>query len=213
MINRKGTIRKEALMKRTAIGFLAVAVAAALVPQALEAGIGIKGGFSLARFAQESNVPPSFDWEDLPFFAGGLSFGSGFGFVGLQTEILYVRMGGKNEAISLENRFDYIQLPVLLKLIIIPGGPVRPVIYGGGYGAYLIKAKGLLGTEEADLTDGYERFDYGLVAGAGLEFKLAVVGLSVEARYNYGLSNVIKNPAAGESMKNRCLMVLFGISI
>lgn len=200
-------------MKRLAIVTIAVLVAAAFLPQVLEAGVGIKGGFSLAKFSQKSAEPLPFAWENLPFFAGGLSFESGFAYVSLQTEIFYVRMGGKYAAAELEFRFDYIQLPVLLKISVIPAGPIRPFVSGGGYGAYLIKAKGIMGElEPAVLTADYERLDYGLVGGAGLAFKLPGIGLSIEGRYNHGLRNIIKDPALGESMKNRCLMALAGIS-
>ncbi len=199
-------------MKRLAIMTIAALAAVALAPRALDAGVGIKAGFSLAKFSEESADPPAFPWENLPFFAGGLSFESGFAYVSVQTEVFYVRMGGKFAAADLEYRFDYVQVPVLLKINIVPAGPVRPFLGGGGYGAYLIKARGVLGTETGDLTEDYERLDYGLVGGVGLAFRLAGIGLSIEGRYNHGLRNLIKDAAPGASMKNRCLMALAGIS-
>ena len=195
-------------MKRLAIAALAVLCVAALVPQTLEAGVGIKAGYSLSKIAET----PPFAWENLPFFVGGLSFEGGFGFISLQPEVLYVRMGGKYPAGDLEYRFNYVQVPVLIKLNIVPAGPLRPFIGGGGYGAYLIKAEGVLGADKADLTDDYMRFDYGIVGGVGLAFKLPVISLSVEGRYNYGLMNIMKDPAAGDSMKNRSIMVLVGVN-
>ena len=199
-------------MKRSAIAYLIVFGAAALLPTALEAGVGIKAGYSLAKFSQQSTEPLAFAWENLHFYTGGLSFEGGLGFISLQPEILYVRMGGKYAAGELEFRFDYVQVPVLLKLAIVPAGPVRPFIYAGGYGSYLIKAEGVIGADKEDLTPDYQRFDYGVVGGAGLAFKLALISLSVEGRYNYGLMNIMKAPAAGDSMSNRCLMALIGVS-
>ena len=195
-------------MKRQVIAFLVVACAAALIPPALEAGVGIKAGYSLAKFSES----PAFAWENLSFYTGGLSFEQGLGFISLQPEILYVRMGGKHSAGDLEYRFHYVQVPVLLKLAIVPAGPIRPFIYAGGYGAYLIKAEGFLGTDQEDLTQDYQRLDYGAVGGVGLAFKLALISVSVEGRYNYGLMNIWKNPSPGETRKNRCLMALVGIS-
>lgn len=199
-------------MKRSVIACLIVFGTAALIPTALGAGVGIKAGYSLAKFSQQSTEPLAFAWENLPYYTGGLSFEGGFGFISVQSEILYVRMGGKYAAGELEFRFDYVQVPVLLKLAIVPAGPVRPFICAGGYGSYLIKAEGLIGPDKADLTADYQRFDYGLVGGAGLAFKLALISLSVEGRYNYGLMNIMKAPPAGDSMKNRCLMALVGVS-
>jgi len=202
-------------MKKLAIAALAVLCAAALIPQTLEAGVGIKGGFSLAKIVET----PPFGWENLPFFVGGLSFEGGLGFISIQPEVLYVRMGGKvviDADNGLENRFDYLQVPVLIKVNVIPAGPIRPFLAAGGYGAYLIKAQGALEvagvTTKADLTENYGRYDYGVVGAAGLAFKLPGISLSVEGRYNYGLMNIWKDPVAGESSKNRSLMALVGLS-
>lgn len=205
-------------MKKRVIVFLAVTCAAALVPQALEAGVGLKVGFSLARIHQTSAEPLPFAWEDLPFFVGGLSFEGGRALISLQPELLYVRMGGTYTIDSdngLEYRFQYIQVPVMLKLDIIAFGPLRPFVDAGAYGSFLLKAEGVMKaagvTTKAGFTEDYERYDYGIVGGAGLTLKLPVVSLSVEGRFNYGLMNIIKDPAAGEAIKNRCLMVLVGI--
>jgi hypothetical protein len=198
-------------MKRWVVTWLVVTFVAAAAPLALEADVGIKGGFSLAKFEQKSDSPLPFAWKGLPFFAGGLSFESGFGYLFFESDLLYVRMGGRYEPAELEYRFDYIQVPILVKLKIVPAGPVRPFLCGGGYGAYLIKATGIMGTEEADLTEDHERFDFGVVGGAGLSIRLPGVTLSVEGRYNLGLMNLIKGAAPGDSMKNTCWMALAGV--
>lgn len=199
-------------MKRLAIACLVVACAAALIPPTLEAGVGIKAGYSLAKISQA----PTVDWKNLSFFTGGLSFEAGLGFISLQPEVLYVRMGGKLSAGGFENRLNYIQVPVLLKIAVVPAGPIRPFFSAGAYGSYLIKAEGVMvvdgETQKADLTADYQRLDYGAVGGVGLAFKLALISVSVEGRYNYGLMNIMKGPGPGESMKNRCMMALVGVS-
>ncbi|MBN2266083.1 MAG: PorT family protein, partial [Candidatus Aminicenantes bacterium] len=174
--------------------------------------IGVKGGFSLAKFTQTSDLPLPFAWEGLPFFAGGISFENGVRHLGFEADFLYVRMGGRYEPAELEYRFDYVQIPVLVKLDPVLYGPVRPFFVAGGYGAYLIKAQGVMGVEEANLTGDHERLDFGIVGGAGLALKLSGVTLSVEGRYNLGAMNIIKGPAPGDSMKNSCWMALAGLS-
>ena len=129
------------------------------------------------------------------------------------------RLSGRFEADpdnSLEFRLEYIQVPVLLKFNVVPAGPIRPFLCAGGYGAYLFKATGVIvaaGVElpHGDLIDDYQKLDYGVVGGAGLTFKLPGIALTVEGRYNYGLRNLLIDPAAGESMKNSSLMALVGI--
>jgi hypothetical protein len=183
---------------------------AALVPQNLAAGIGIKGGYSLSKFSLTSTEPPPFTFGNLPFYTGGIFFNLKLGPLAIQPEVLYTRMGAKYavDADSLEYRFDYVQVPVLLKLSVIPLGPIRPVIYAGGYGSYLFKATGVM-TE--DLIDQFQKYDYGVVGGVGVDFKLPMITISIEGRYNYGLMNVLKDPLAGESLKNRSMMALVGI--
>lgn len=205
-------------MKKLILAVVAAVALATLAPVGLEAGVSIKGGLSWSSLAMAPAdlVPVSFG--NLQFYTGGLSFGIGLGFVAIQPEILYVRMGGAyevDEANSLEFRHDYVQVPLLLKFNVIPAGPVRPFICVGGYGSYLIKSKGVLEidgvVEEEDLSEDYLRYDYGVVGGAGLTFKLPGLALSIEGRYNYGLANILKEPGPGESFKNRSLMALVGI--
>jgi len=205
-------------MKKFLVACLAALCVAAVLPQTLSAGIGFKGGLSLAKWAVEPAGVVPFPIQNLTGPVGGVFFGAGLGPLSFQTEVLYARMGMKGEysGAAIQYRFDYIQVPLLLKVRVIPAGPVRPVVYAGGYGSYLLKAKGLMtspsGSDSEDITDSFQRYDYGVVGGAGLEFKLPGVMLSVEGRYNYGLANIVKNPSAGESGKNRSMMALVGIS-
>jgi hypothetical protein len=205
-------------MKRLMIVILAALCVAALLPQTLSAGVGIKGGYSLSKFSLTSTEPPPFEFVNLPSPVGGIFFSFKLGPLAIQPEVLYVRMGAKVEVDedSLEYRFDYIQVPVLLKLNVIPLGPVSPFICVGGYGSYLLKAKGVMTVggadpEVEDLSDTFQKYDYGVVGGAGLRFKLPGISLSIEGRYNYGLMNVLKDPVEGESVKNRSMMALVGI--
>jgi hypothetical protein len=205
-------------MKRLMIVSLAVLFMAALVPQNLSAGFGIKGGYALSKFAAASPDPIPFLFGNLNSPVGGIYFSLGLGPLAIQPEILYVRMGSEyevDEANDLKWQLDYVQVPVLLKLRIIPLGPIRPVIYAGGYGAYLFKARGVMTvdgvSEEADIIDDYQKYDYGVVGGVGLDFKLPGITFSVEGRYNYGLKNILVDPSAGDSLKNRSMMALVGI--
>ena len=205
-------------MKKLTVVLLAALCVIALAPRDLAAGVGIKGGYSLAKFSL-TPAEAEVDWKYLPSWVAGVYFDFKLGFVSVQPEILYTRMGAKIsdevEDFRLEYRMDYVQVPVLLKLNIVPAGPIRPFLYGGGYGAYLVKAEGFMQMggeiDTADLIDDFQRYDYGVVGGGGLAFKLPGISLSVEGRYNMGLANIIKDPLEGESLKNRSIMVLVGV--
>jgi hypothetical protein len=205
-------------MKRLLVLALATACLAAFIPQDLDAGVGIKGGFALTKFQMASADPLPFQWANLPSYAAGVYFNIGLGFFSFQPEILYTRTGGKYvmDEDRLEFRFDYLQVPVLLKINVVPAGPIRPFICGGGYGAYLIRAAGVMvvggASVEEDIRDSFQVFDYGLVGALGLTFKLPGFGLTVEGRYNYGMRNLYVDPLEGESMKNSSMMALVGVS-
>lgn len=206
-------------MKKLIPFCLLAALLAGVTPPAFGAGVGLKLGFSLSKLVQGSAVPPALEWANVPFFAGGLSFESRWGHLSLQPEVLFVRMGGRYEIDAdngFENRFSYIQVPLLIKVNALPRGSLDPFICAGGYGAYLIKAQGVLEaageTTKADLTGEYERFDFGVVGGAGLTLRIRGLALSIEGRYVHGLANVFKDPGEGETLKNRGLMALVTVA-
>jgi hypothetical protein len=206
-------------MRKAAMICLVVACAAGLGPQAWAQGWGVefKAGFSLARIHETSDEPLIVAWTDLPFFAAGLSL-EGPGLASIEPEILYVQQGGKYDidaANGLTNRYHYLQIPVQLRISPVRAGTVRPFVAAGGYGAYLIRADSILKVDDvptkADVTSEYVRWDWGIIGSAGLAFKMPGITLSVEARYNLGLVNILKNPVAGDSLKTRCLMALIGL--
>jgi hypothetical protein len=204
-------------MKKTVVVALALVCALALFPRGLTAEVGIKAGVSFSKYQWTTPEPIGFEWGYLPFAAGGLYFEAGRGILSVQPGVFFTRMGGRYavEGDSLEFRFDYIQVPVLLKMNILPSSGVCPFFAFGGYGAYLIKAQGVLvidgERETEDLIEEYKRFDAGLVFSGGLDFQFARTTISVECRYVYGLMDALKDPAEGEFMKHRSIMALVGI--
>lgn len=202
-------------MKKLFIASLAVLFVTALLTLPAAAGVGVKGGLAMPTlaFSALAEAPPL---TTLSTPMGGVYFGLGLGLFSIQPEILYVRMGARMEETPdwMEDRLDYIQVPLLLKINVLPG-PISPMIYGGPYGAYLLKATGVANidgvSESTDIKDQIKSTDYGIAFGGGIDFKLAVVKLSAEVRYNLGLANIAKNAEAGFWVKNRCLMVLVGV--
>jgi len=198
-------------MKKVLIGFVAVLFAVALLPQSGAASVGIKGGLALST-VRVSGTSEMTGLTNLKAPVFGLSLGLGMGLFTLQPEFLYVRMGTSMvaDAVEAEDHLDYLQVPILLKINVMPG-PISPVIYGGGYGSYLLAAKGVTEGVSVDIKDEVKSTDYGLVFGGGVEFKLAVVKLTAEIRYNLGLANIAKEISDGSSVKNKSLMFLVGV--
>jgi hypothetical protein len=204
-------------MKKFLVVTMAALCVAAMLPQSLAAGVGIKGGLSLSKFAVSPADTLPFPIENLTGPVAGVYFDLGLGLLSFEADALYARMGMKGtvEDTTMEYRLDYIQVPVMLKVKVIPAGPIRPFLYAGAYGSYLLKAKGVMtspdGSDSGDLADVFEKYDYGAVGGVGVAFKLPGLTLSAEGRYNLGLANIAKDAGEGESVKNRSLMVLVGV--
>jgi len=202
-------------MKKFLIVSLAVLFTAALMPQSAAAAVGVKGGLAMSNLSMSE--APGVPLKSLKVPVAGFFYGFNLGLFTIQPEILYVRMGARLEADAsnwLEERIETIQVPVLLKINVIPG-PISPMIYAGPYGAFRLSAKEVMTIDgvstSSDIKDQTKSTDFGAVFGGGIEFKLVAIRLSAEVRYNLGLANVAVDPAPGFSVKNKILMVLVGI--
>jgi outer membrane immunogenic protein len=114
-------------------------VALLVVPQTASAGVkfGIKGGANIA------NVNGDFmegleDWKSTIGFCGGIFLELNFGRVlTIQPEVLYTMKGANTGDGKL--KFDYIEIPVLLKLR-IPISSVHPFVFAGPAFGFNLKA-------------------------------------------------------------------------
>jgi len=154
--------------------------------------IGVKGGVNFTNLyvddVDDENMKAGIN---LGLFAK-IPVARGFS---IQPEILYSNKGAKvaynNTLLGGEYRFNlnYVEVPVLG--VINVGKNFN--VHVGGYAAYLasanIKAEDN-GSSNEELVnfneDAFNRFDYGLVGGLGVDVK----GVTIGARYNYGLNQI-----------------------
>lgn len=135
----------------------------------------------------------------------------------LQPELLYSAQGtkidmsmdipmiGKLEFESKTN-LDYINIPIMAKYYFVEGFSVE----AGPQFGFLVKAEGQAKydgeTETEDIKDGFNSIDVGV--GIGLAYDLPM-GLFVNARYNLGLTDIVKdNP--GDAVKNNVIQIGVG---
>jgi hypothetical protein len=187
-------------MRKLLVVLTAALLSAPAVGFAQAPSFGIKGGLNLANVGGK-------DVEDVDYKAG-LNLG---GFVSIpagamfaiQPEALFSQKGTKdgNDKVSL----NYLEVPVLLKLSpSLPGDFVRPIFFAGPSAGILLSAKDADGD---NMKDGLKSADFGLVIGGGVEFGK----LSLDARYNLGLSSIdkaVENVKA--DVKNRAITVMIG---
>ena len=92
------------------------------------------------------------------------------------------------------------QFPVMAKYR-LTGGPIRPYIEGGPVFSRL--------TDVKEIPELNHRSNYGIVLGAGLEFKLLLLRIAPEVRYNGWARRYIESPTGQfESNKNQAMFLI-----
>ena len=163
------------------------------------AEVGIKGGVNFTNMYTEevddNNVLTSFNlglYANLPV-TGSVSIQPEFNFSRKGSELVY-----NNVFVSGTSRFklNYFEIPVLLKMNLTPNFN----IHFGPYIAYLIDGQATNESSNSNFdfednlsNDDFNKFDYGLSGGIGIDFSATHIGL----RYNYGLQTVGKEGTFG----------------
>lgn len=166
------------------------------------------GGFKLLVGPAITNMSYNQDYSPatksaLFQFSGGLGLEMSFTpNIAAEVDLLFTPAGAKFEETFMGDKYSDtfkgygLSLPVLLKVSFLSG--TRPFVVAGGAIGYTLshklfwKGPGVSG--EDDLTDEVNLLQFGLVFGGGVDFVLAGMNFSVEARYTLGLSNLIKHP-------------------
>lgn len=200
---------------------LIVAVALALVVLATQASagslgnmrIGVKGGLNINGFYGGEDLETG---SRTDFCAGGyveipinqtLSFAP---------EVLYTRKGGK---VGFEEplekwRLQYIEIPMLFKAYLPIAPMMKPNVYFGPEVAFRVSGTWEWEedgeTFEEDVED-ISNTDVGLIFGAGIGFPVSTYVLSLEARYDLGLSVLDEAEFEPWEVKNSVFSVLVGI--
>lgn len=217
-------------MKKMTKGLTAILVSLFMISLAASsalAGIktGIKGGITLANVKSVPDNFMGYKWENKMGLAGGVFLEIGLpGPLSIQPEVLYVQKGAQisvSEA-GITGTFkayiDYIEIPLLLKFNLVSGGPTVPSIYAGPYVGFNTKAEFVIKItgypeQREDVKDDVKNTEFGMAFGLGLAQKLGVVKLTLDARYDLGISNIIKETLEEpSSIKTRTWLFMVGFS-
>ncbi len=207
--------------------FLVGALALFGAMNAQETKFGVKAGYSLSTMKLE-NMDMELDSKS-SFYVGGLLEYKFTEKVGLQAELLYSETGGKMSESFSENvdgvilsgnqeidlKIGNLMLPVSVKYY-----PTENFSFSGGLNfAFVLSAKNKYsinvsadgeslnesGTE--DIKEDTKSLN--LAPFIGAEYQLPN-GMFFDARYNIGVTNIVKDPMDGESAKNSFLQVGLG---
>jgi len=207
--------------------FLVGALALFGAVNAQETKFGVKAGYSLSTMKLE-NMDMELDSKS-SFYVGGFLEYKFTEKVGLQAELLYSETGGKMSESFSENvdgvilsgnqdidlKLGNLMLPISVKYY-----PTENFSFSGGLNfAFILSAKNKYsinvsadgeslnesGTE--DIKDEIKSLN--LAPFIGAEYQLPN-GMFFDARYNIGVTNIVKDPMDGESAKNSFLQVGLG---
>lgn len=179
------------------------------VPIFGQVSVGLHAGSNLSQMDFTNN--PEYKFTEIKYaqgFIGGVVVQFiGEKHAGVQFELNYSQRGwiemdttGSNN-LKIKNKMDYLELPILTH-INMGGGNFRGVFNLGPYLAYGLNRsttetdENTGASEETDYTfnsDLDNRLDFGLLVGAGFEYRLKKSKITAEARYTIGLGDINKD--------------------
>lgn len=183
--------------------------------------IGLNGGLSLSSLAGDDTE----DFESsVGLKAGATATFPLSGNVGLQVGAAFAEKGADFEDTDLEGSiaFDYIEVPVMLRLGIPVDGNIAPHVAVGPAIGFLIGceiSESFEGVsfsadcEEAELET--KSIDFGVMANAGVSIATSdKFSVTVDVAYNLGLSSILDGPTDEEipDVTNRAWSFLLGVA-
>jgi hypothetical protein len=150
----------------------------------------------------------------------------------LQPELLYIRKGGQQDlevnttllgfvpadlSGTIKWKLDYVEIPVLLKVMIPTEGSIKPSFYAGPALSFAVSSNlglEIMGvSEDFDISSFVSSIDFGLVFGGGLDIDLSPSNfIVIDARYELGLSDWTDEPLLDlVTVKNGGIQFMAGI--
>ena len=180
-----------------------------------EVAIGIKAGPNFASIDTESTAAANY--KNRAGFHGGAFVLIKAAKFGIQPEIIFSQQGSKVEINNqnFESNFSYVNIPIMLKLYTVAGinlqagpqfgfitnaeTPIQDQLNPGSY-------------KMEDVKDKMKSSDFTLALGLGWDLPF---GLTIDARYNMGLSKLYKDAPSQqtEDAKNQVFQVSLGYKL
>ena len=189
-------------MKRIYIIVLFVLSACLAHAQYPKYAVGLRGGTSWSMML----FIPSVSQPSMPmtYHAGAQFRMISEKYCGIKLELNYAQKGFKDT--YGHRRLDYIELPFMTH-ITFGQQLFRFFIDFGPEIAYLIQDNIILSDAQQHSLPAKNRFDYGIVGGLGFELNTRTGIYTIDARYHFGLNNVMGNSASEyfKSSTNQCI--------
>lgn len=162
---------------------------------------GVKAGINFDNInisGLSSNSSISFS-SKTNFNAGVLASIPLFSSFNLQPEIVYSGQGGYSNVAGtiINNSYNYLNVPVLLKYMHSSG---LFAVTGPQIGFLLSAYSQANGQPSVNIKNNVQPIDFSWSIGLGYEIQ--TIGAGIDARYNYGLTNVENGPYRNGTAKN-----------
>jgi hypothetical protein len=205
----------EAALKKIAISLGMLLVLLMPLRGMFLSNLGIKGGLNATNFRFSVDIGE--EWKDIwnpqigVFYRFKLSKWLAF-----QPELYYIVKGAKvegtflGEKITQTEKFEYLEIPLLLKTNFSIQDNIWIGAYLGGYGAWNFSAKSVYEYRDEvikeKIKDEIKNFEYGLTFGGSME----LWKLILDVRYSLGLSDIKATSFSDFTVKNSTIAVLIG---
>jgi len=123
----------------------------------------------------------------------------------IQPELLFSVMGSKDNELDVNLPFNYISLPVLLRINVSE----NVNLHAGPQLGFLLSAKVTDGDNSVSIKEGFKGTDVGAAFGLGFD----VGKFNAGARYYLGLSNIAEDAQSDESFKNNAFQIFIGYKL
>jgi len=199
-------------MKKSSILAAVAFVLISTCAMAQEVAIGIKAGPNFAKLDANSTIASNYS-SRTGWHAGAFVQFKGEK-IAFQPEVIFSQQGSKFDysgSPDLESNFSYVNIPLIFKLYTIAGLNLQV----GPQIGFLTKAEWETPTGTEDVKNDLKSTDFSLGLGVGWDLPF---GLSIDARYNLGLSNNYDGPtsasgASVSSLKNQVFQVSAGFKL
>jgi len=215
---------KKLLILAIGVVLLLAVAAWAQEPTGGKLSYGFKAGFGMATFSGSDAEPGAgVDKKYRTGFGGGGVLGFHLApSISLQFEALYLMKGVKYQATtgdSMETiKLDYIEVPITLHVAPAMEGKVKPRVFAGPFFGFLLSAKDKAegfadpaDNGEVDVKDACKTIEFGLTIGAGVDFGMNKGAVTIDLRYDLGLSEIADSAGGpAPNWKNSGIFAMLG---
>lgn len=136
--------------------------------------------------------------------------------LGLETGVYFTQKGftdiTSTKFSGIEVEFDYIEIPILVKLKYRDQNRFSPHLIVGPYLGFLANAENVReNSERSDLDEFTSVVDFGGVAGVGVDFRINDIVLDLQIRQSLGFNTLFNEVSYNDNEKLRQLSLVFGL--